>query len=92
MSPSNTRKLMGASGGKILQGRDPRKFAVLRPSFWAFVAMGAVSLSYIHGLTLPASGLSAYEHPVWVRPLEVVCVLVAILVDLRATSRTTTSA
>jgi alpha-1,6-mannosyltransferase len=52
-------------------------FVALRPAAWSVVALAVVPLAYVHGLTLPASGLAPYEHPEWVRPVEVGVVLLA---------------
>ena len=53
-------------------------FVALRPSLPTLTALAAVSLAYLTQQNLGASGLvSAYEHPVWVRPLEYGLVLAA---------------
>jgi alpha-1,6-mannosyltransferase len=52
-------------------------FVALRPAPWSVAALAVVPLAYVHGLTLPASGLAPYEHPQWVRPVEVGVVLLA---------------
>lgn len=45
-------------------------FLCVYPSAWGVAALAAVSLSYSHGLFLPDSSMSAYQHPAWVRPAE----------------------
>lgn len=45
-------------------------FAAMRPRFWSITALAVVSLSYIIGYNLSDPSLSAFEHPVWLRPLE----------------------
>lgn len=52
-------------------------FVALRPSAWGLAALAVVPLAYVHGLSLPTAGLVPYEHPVWVRPLELGVVLLA---------------
>ena len=58
-------------------------FAVLRPSLWAFSALAAVSLTYIHGLTFGDPSLLPYHHPVWLRPLEFSIIAIALLISLK---------
>jgi len=60
-------------------------FVALHWSRWGLTALAAVSLSYAHGLFL--TGLPAYHHPVWVRPLELALVVCAVCLDARATGR-----
>ncbi len=45
-------------------------FAAMRPRFWSVTALAVVSLSYATGYNLGDPSLSAFEHPVWLRPLE----------------------
>lgn len=54
-------------------------FVALRPSAWGIAALAAVTLSYVHGLSLPGSGLAPYDHPAWLRPLELGIVAAAAL-------------
>jgi hypothetical protein len=58
-------------------------FVALRPSAWGAAALIAVDLSYIHGQHLADPGLAPYEHPAWVRPLEVLLLLCGFALDLR---------
>lgn len=57
-------------------------FVAWRPSATGLAALIAVSLSYATGLNLGDSSLGAYDHPGWVRPLEVGIVALAALWDL----------
>lgn len=50
-------------------------FVARRPSAWGIAALFAVTLSYVHGSWLADPDLAPYEHPVWVRPLELATVL-----------------
>jgi alpha-1,6-mannosyltransferase len=54
-------------------------WAALYPAPWRFAAMAAVALSYMTAGTLGFDSLSAYNHPVWVRPLEVGLVVLVYL-------------
>ena len=58
-------------------------FVAIRPSVWGYAALAAVSLSYCHGLYLPGSELPAYHHPIWIRPLELAIIGVAIAFEHR---------
>lgn len=57
-------------------------FASVYPSCFAWVASGAVLLSYYTGLNLETSHLGPYEHPVWVRPVEFGIIAVALACDI----------
>jgi hypothetical protein len=61
-------------------------WAALRPATWHFGAMVAVSLAYLTTgvLGLPAAGV--YDHPAWLRPLEVM-VFLAVVAAGAATRR-----
>ena len=50
-------------------------FVALRPSFWGVAALAVVPLSYAHGLNMNEPKLAPYEHPAWVRPIELGVVL-----------------
>ena len=54
-------------------------FVTLRPSAWGLTLLSTVFLSYITGLNLGSKTLPAFNHPAWVRPLELLPVIVAIL-------------
>jgi hypothetical protein len=58
-------------------------FVTLQPTTTGIAALAAVSLSYAHGLHLGVGTLGAYEHPAWVRPVEIGIVLAALLWDGR---------
>jgi hypothetical protein len=45
-------------------------FVAARPSVVGVAALAAVSLAYGTGLNLGDSTLGAFDHPVWLRPLE----------------------
>lgn len=47
-------------------------FAIWRMEAWHLSVMGAVSLSYLCAYNLGGDG---YEHPFWLRPMEVACAL-----------------
>jgi hypothetical protein len=57
-------------------------FVALRPTVAGLTACAVISLSYVHGLNLEATGLAPFEHPWWVRPVEVGVVAFALGVDL----------
>ena len=57
-------------------------FVAVFPSVTGIVACAVVSLSYVHGLNVDSASLGPYEHPWWVRPAEVVAVVIAFAVDL----------
>jgi len=57
-------------------------FAVVYPSYWAWITSVAVLLSYAIGLNLDASSLAAYEQPIWAISLEYILILIAILIDI----------
>jgi hypothetical protein len=63
-------------------------FLTLQPTVWGLSALAVVSLSYVHGLYLPDSGLPPYHHPEWVRPVEIATLAVALGVDLFLNRRT----
>lgn len=55
-------------------------FLALRPQAWGVGVLAAVPLAYVHGFNLPGQAELGYQHPVWVRPLEVAVVLAAVAV------------
>jgi len=57
-------------------------FVAVFPSVTGIAACAIVSLSYVHGLNLDSPRLAPYEHPWWVRPAEVVALVIAFAVDL----------
>lgn len=54
-------------------------WVTLQPAGWAIAACLAPLLSYATGNNMPASGLTGYNHPWWVRPLEVSAVAAAFM-------------
>ncbi len=50
-------------------------FAALEPAAWSVAATLTIILAYATGSTLQNSGLGPFDHPSWVRPLEVIPVL-----------------
>jgi hypothetical protein len=58
-------------------------FVALFPSATGLTALVIVSLSYAHGLNLGGNNLQPFQHPGWVRPLEVGGILLAGLWDYR---------
>ena len=52
-------------------------FVAVFPSTPGVAALIVVTLSYVHGLNLPESGLRPYEHPLWVRWAEMVVLAAA---------------
>lgn len=52
-------------------------FVALFPTAAGVAALVIVSLAYVHGLNLPESMLGPYDHPWWVRVVEVITVFVA---------------
>jgi hypothetical protein len=50
-------------------------FICAYPSIWGLAALASVSLSYVHGLFLTDGLISPYHHPAWVRPAELVFIL-----------------
>ncbi len=53
-------------------------FVALRPSAWGIAASISVLISYATGLNLGLSGMGAFDHPAWVRPLEIAPVLLGV--------------
>jgi hypothetical protein len=56
-------------------------FAVIYPSRWAWLFSFTVSLSYITGLNLQDANLTAYNHPLWLRFVEYLPVLLVVYWD-----------
>jgi hypothetical protein len=63
-------------------------FVARWPSPAGCAALAAVSLSYLHGLYWSPGVLRPYEHPWWVRPLEVGIVAAAALGGRRSRQKT----
>jgi Glycosyltransferase family 87 len=57
-------------------------FISLRPMLTGVATLAAVSLSYITWQNLGASGLDAFGHPAWVRPVEFGLIASMLIVDL----------
>jgi hypothetical protein len=58
-------------------------FVALRPSVWGIAAVTVVLVSYATGANLHLANLGGYDHPWWVRPVEIVPILVAFAWDKR---------
>ena len=54
-------------------------FVTLRPSAWGLTLLSTVFLSYITGLNLGSTTMPPFNHPAWVRPLEILPVAVAVV-------------
>jgi alpha-1,6-mannosyltransferase len=54
-------------------------FVTLRPSPCALTLLSTVFFSYITGLNLGSKTLPPFNHPDWVRPLEILPVMIALL-------------
>jgi alpha-1,6-mannosyltransferase len=54
-------------------------FVALRPSAWGLTLLTTVFLSYLTGLNLDSKTLPSFNHPVWVRPLEILPVIAALV-------------
>jgi hypothetical protein len=52
-------------------------FVALFPTAAGVAALIVVSVAYAHGLNLPGSDLGPYDHPAWVRVVELVTIFVA---------------
>ncbi|MCY4274662.1 MAG: hypothetical protein OXE41_04605, partial [Gammaproteobacteria bacterium] len=57
-------------------------FAVLRPTFVAWIASFAMVFSYVTGLNIMGANLAAYEVHYLAYILEVSLIFVALLIDL----------
>lgn len=58
-------------------------FVALRPSAWGIAATVSVLISYATGLNLGRSEMGPFDHPVWVRPLEIAPVLFGLVYGLK---------
>jgi alpha-1,6-mannosyltransferase len=52
-------------------------FLALQPGWWGIAAVTTVLLAYCTAANLQLAGLGGFDHPAWVRPLEIGPVLVA---------------
>ena len=52
-------------------------FVALYPTAAAIAALAVVIVAYAHGLNLPGTDLGPYDHPTWVRVVELVTIFVA---------------
>jgi len=52
-------------------------FVAIFPTAAGITALVVISVAYAHGLNLPGSNLGPYDHPTWVRVVEVVTIFVA---------------
>jgi len=53
-------------------------FVTLRPFGWSLTLLSTVLLSYITGLNLGSQMLPPFNHPAWVRPLEILPVVIVL--------------
>ena len=53
-------------------------FVTLWPSGWSLTLLSTVLLSYITGLNLGSQSLPPFNHPAWVRPLEILPVIIVL--------------
>ena len=58
-------------------------FVALRPSAWGIAATISVLISYATGLNLGRSDMGPFDHPGWVRPLEIAPVLFGLAYELK---------
>ncbi len=69
-------------------------FISLQPSVWGITAVTTVLLAYCTAANLQLTGMGGFDHPWWVRPLEIVPVLlagaIAFVLDRRAAKRLST--
>ncbi len=52
-------------------------FVAMFPSSAGIAALAVITVAYAHGLNLPGSNLGPYDHPTWVRVVEVITIFVA---------------
>ena len=52
-------------------------FVAFYPSAAGIAAIVVIILAYVHGLNLPGTDLGPYDHPTWVRVVEVITIFVA---------------
>jgi hypothetical protein len=57
-------------------------FVALRPSAWGIAATLSVMVSYATGMNLGRPGMGPFDHPGWVRPLEIAPVLIGLMLEL----------
>ena len=57
-------------------------FAVIYPTWWAWIAAYSVMLSYVTWINLGNFELDPFSHPEWVKPLEYGLIAVALLMGL----------
>ena len=58
-------------------------FAVIRPSCWAWILPLVISLSYVSGINMLESNLSAYEIADWAYSVEIIAIGIALFYDYR---------
>lgn len=58
-------------------------FVALRPSAWGIAAVTVVLVSYATGANLHLANLGGYDHPWWVRPVEIIPIVIALVWDKR---------
>src|SRR6185295_5606360 len=58
-------------------------FVALYPSAWGITALTTVLLAYCTATNLQLTGMGGFDHPWWVRPLEIAPVLIAAAIEKR---------
>lgn len=58
-------------------------FVALRPTAWGIAAIATILISYATAGNLGISGMGLYDHPIWVRPLELLPVIAAAIWERR---------
>jgi alpha-1,6-mannosyltransferase len=66
-------------------------FVTLWPSGWSLTLLSTVVLSYITGLNLGSQTLALFNHPDWVRPLEILPVMMVLVWENRGKFKRTES-
>ena len=51
----------------------------IEPTAWGLTLLSTVFLSYLTGMNLGSKTLPPFNHPVWVRPLEILPVIAAVV-------------
>jgi alpha-1,6-mannosyltransferase len=63
-------------------------FVAIRPSAWGMAAVTVVLVSYATGANLRLANFGGYDHPWWVRAVEIIPILMALAWDKRIWRRT----